>query len=60
MPRETTAGEFTAESLESLAAKMPPGKKTEADVLRNAARIYREHGSKNRIRVSEEPPAKNL
>jgi hypothetical protein len=46
MPREITAGEFTAESLEKEAASLPASMKAQADILRNAANIYREHGSK--------------
>jgi hypothetical protein len=52
--REVTAGEFTAESLETEAAKMPPSKKAEADILRSAAKIYREIVGKRKIRVWEE------
>jgi len=59
MPRDITAGEFTAESLEQEAAKMPASKKAEADTLRNAAKIYRELGSKRRIRVWEEEELKD-
>jgi hypothetical protein len=54
MPGELTVGEFTAESLESEAAKMPASKKAEADTLRNAAKIFREVGSTKKIRVWEE------
>lgn len=52
-PRETTPGEFVAESLEVEAAKMPPSMKEQADALRNAAHYYREHGGKRKIRVWE-------
>ena len=54
MPREITVGEFTAEELEREAAAMPPSYKAQADVLRDAAKIYRERGSKKKIRVWEE------
>jgi hypothetical protein len=54
MPREITAGEFVAESLEGEAAKMPPSMKTQADILRDAAKIFREQGGKKKIRVWEE------
>ena len=53
-PRDTTAGEFTAELLEEEANQMPPSMKTQADILRDAAKIYRERGSKRKIRVWEE------
>jgi uncharacterized protein YodC (DUF2158 family) len=54
MPRDTTAAEFTAESLERLAAQMPPSKRVEADELRRAASTYRELGGKKKIVVWEE------
>jgi hypothetical protein len=54
MPRELTVGEFTAEALEQEAAGMPPSRKEQADILRRAAQIYRESGSKKRIRVWDE------
>jgi hypothetical protein len=54
MPRETTVGEFVAEELEREADAMPAGYKTQADSLRDAAKIYREFASKRKVRVSEE------
>jgi hypothetical protein len=54
MKRETTAGEFTAELLETEAAKMPPSKQADAEVLRHAAQIYRELGSKKKVTVLED------
>jgi hypothetical protein len=53
-PSEVTVREFIATSLEAEAAKMPASMKEKADVLRNAALIFREHGSKQKIRVLEE------
>jgi hypothetical protein len=38
---------------------MPSSKKAEADTLRNAAKIYRELGSKRRIRLWEEEELKD-
>jgi hypothetical protein len=59
MPRDTTAGEFVAESLEEEAAKMPPSMKERADLLRDAAKLYRELGGKRNVRVWEEDEWKN-
>jgi len=49
-----TLNDFVASSLEAEADKMPTSMKDKADALRNAAMIYREHGSKQKIRVWEE------
>jgi len=54
MPREITVGEFTAESLEAEAAKMPDSKKADKEALFKAAKIFREIGGKKKIRVWEE------
>lgn len=53
-PSLVTVREFVATSLEAEAAKMPASMKRKADVLRNAALIFREHGSKQKIQVMEE------
>lgn len=53
--RSVTAGEFTAEALETEAAKMPPSMKEDADTLRKAAEIQRKLGGDRRIRVWEVP-----
>jgi hypothetical protein len=59
-PRVISVGEFTAESLETQAAELPPSEKKQASILREAAKLQREHGSKKKIRVWEkseqEPP----
>jgi hypothetical protein len=52
MVRETTVAEFVAESLEALAAQMPSGS-SEAKIWRDAAKKYREHGSKKKVRVDD-------
>jgi hypothetical protein len=57
MIRETTVGEFTAEELEREAAAMPPSYKAQADALRNAAKIYRERGSRKKLRIVEDGDA---
>ena len=54
MIREMTVGEFTAEELEREAAAMPDSYKAQADTLRAAAKIYRERGSKKKLRIIEE------
>jgi hypothetical protein len=56
MAREITAGEFVAESLEELAARMPASDKEQAAILRDAAKYHREFGGKRKIRVSEAVP----
>ena len=47
--REISVNEFVAESLESEAAKMPPGEAS--NTLRNAAIIYRTIPTSRRVRV---------
>ena len=53
-PRTVRADDFVAESLEHDANAMPPSYKDRADILRNAAKIYRESKNPKTIRVWEE------
>jgi hypothetical protein len=54
MLREVTRADFIAELFEEEAAKMPASYKQQADTLLDAAKIYREFGSKRTIRVWEQ------
>jgi hypothetical protein len=59
-PRIIRADDFVAESLETEAKGMPPSYKERADILRNAAKIFRESKSTKMIRVWEEEPEKGV
>lgn len=52
--------DHVAELLEAQAAKMPPSQKAQADILRNAAKIYRGIDNPKMVRISEQlPESKN-
>ena len=51
-PSKVTVKDFVASCLKAAAAKMPVTMKEKIDVLHNAAMIYREHGSEQKILVS--------
>jgi hypothetical protein len=53
--RPMTVGQFVAEALEEEAAKMPDSLKEQAESLRRAAQIEREHGGNRTIRVWDMP-----
>lgn len=53
--RLVKVADFVAESLEAEADRTPPSYKEQADSLRKSAAFMRQHGSKKRVRVWEEP-----
>jgi hypothetical protein len=53
-PRIVRRVDFTAETLEQMAAAMPPSMKADADTMRRQAKILRESDDHRVIRVWEE------
>ena len=51
--------DFTAETLEAEAAKLPPSQKAYADNLREMARNFRQSTDHTMVRVWEEPPTES-
>jgi hypothetical protein len=53
IPRLMRADDFVAESLENMAAKLPPSQKAKADHMREDAKMFRESGRPGMIRLWE-------
>ena len=59
-PRLVRVVDFTAESLEAEADRMPQTRKSVADALRQMATIFRQSDNPKMIRVWEEQPEKGV
>jgi hypothetical protein len=53
VPRLMRADDFVAETLEAMAAKLPPSEKAQAEYLRGSAQRFRESGRPGMIRLWE-------
>jgi hypothetical protein len=53
VPRLVRADDFVAESLESMAAKLPPSDQANADLMRESAKRFRASGRPGMIRFWE-------
>ncbi len=53
-PRVIPANHFVAESLEEEASRLPPSEKAKANILREAANLYRSLRTSKLVRVWEE------
>ena len=53
IPRLMRADDFVAESLEAMAAKLPPSEKVKAEYMRESAKRFRESGRPGMIRLWE-------
>ncbi|MCU1242249.1 MAG: hypothetical protein JWO71_2975 [Candidatus Acidoferrum typicum] len=53
IPRLMRADDFVAETLESMAAKLPPSEKVQAEHMRESAKRFRESGRPGMIRFWE-------
>ena len=53
VPRLMRADDFVAESLETMAAKLPPSEKARAESMRESAKRFRESGRPGMIRLWE-------
>ena len=52
-PRIMRADDFVAETLEGMAAKLPPSEKAQAEYLLGAAKRFRESGRTGMVRLWE-------
>jgi hypothetical protein len=53
IPRLMRADDFVAESLEAMAAKLPPSERAQAEYMRESAKRFRESGRPGMIRLWE-------